>query len=234
MKYFTKILSVFLCAAEISVLAQMPKAQAPVFTSEKCMKAVSTFSKSASGKMLDSCSTYLKKGQFNNVCSNPECINIEFPADIKAQCESKEDKVYVSLFDLAFKSFNEEMKKFCKNSNVSNNSGNSGSSSSSNKPSGGNAGNPSGNNGSSVGSTNPSAGVNSPAGNSNPSAVAPGAQGTEGAAGIPNSEADPQLSQIDPITTGNITLSDNSSSAESKLTYSLVTAFALTIFNLLL
>ena len=107
MKYFTKILSVFLCAAEISVLAQLPNAP---FASQDCKKAITSFNEGSLGKTLEKCSGLIENGaEFCNQCSN-----IELPGDLKNGCKTGEDKVYLETIKSIIQSYNSKMTEGCK------------------------------------------------------------------------------------------------------------------------
>jgi len=297
MRYFGKILSVVLCVAEIGVLAQLP--DIPSITSEKCTKALTTFKDSSSGRALERCSSLIEKKKYDEVCSDPQCLSVELPDDIKVQCKGENDELIIKAFNTAFDSFHKEMKNYCNNSskptvNVTSTATTNNSTShvlksttnsqrptvhiqksttkvnptattkistthasksttksskpttKSSKPNPSTLNNSSANGGN-VGAVGNPAPINSPPVNTSasniPAGNAPAGNTPITNAGIPGSQTDPQISQINPITNANNTAADNTntdanndfnSSAGSKFTYSLVAAFALAAYNLLL
>lgn len=108
MKYFTKILSVFLCAAEISVLAQLPNAP---LASAECKKALASFNESSAGKTLEKCSNIIN-GKKEEFCS--QCANIGFPNELKNACKTSEDEAYLNLVKTVLDTYNGKMSDVCK------------------------------------------------------------------------------------------------------------------------
>jgi len=254
MRYPTKFLFVFLYTIEVRVLAaiQFPKNPTVTTLSENCYKALTIYFNSSPGRDFERCITLMDEGKSEEVCRSVGCLNVDFPDDIRAQCQSDEDKLDVSLLVLAAESYNEKMRVVCKvpNKPVVNTTRPSAQptkapSTQSNKNAQGNQtlqttksvqGNQ---------STQNNLGTKSVQGNQSTQNNL-GTKSVQGAQSAqPNqdnqetysdSQAYPQYPQVTPIDSSNYTPAnlDLSSSTESKLTYSLIITIALAAFNLLL
>ena len=239
MRYPTKFLFVFLYTIEVRVLAaiQFPKNPTVTTLSENCYKALTIYFNSSPGRDFERCITLMDEGKSEEVCRSVGCLNVDFPDDIRAQCQSDEDKLDVSLLVLAAESYNEKMRVVCKvpNKPVVNTTRPSAQptkapSTQSNKNAQGNQ---------TLQTTKSVQGNQSTQNNLGTKSV----QGAQSAQ--PNqdnqetysdSQAYPQYPQVTPIDSSNYTPAnlDLSSSTESKLTYSLIITIALAAFNLLL